>query len=258
MNSKIPQEVTIRTSLLLSRIPIVVSKPTKFESSYRAYQYELEKRLMWTFPAYYYFKKGTLSEHKFLSLQKKPIIKNPKAWFPKGVPDIRHNRDRRMKQDVILPQKDNDKDDYLTRPIAKNSIETEDDLRANYSSLERKLRNNLYLLVREKDTGSWKLPSFEVLNSEDGAGLHEIAEKGLRDIGGVNINTWTVSNKPVSAITNSKKQTVEFVIKSHILAGKFNLKNSDKFTDFAWLTKIEAKDKVDNDYYEKIDHLLSG
>ena len=37
----------------------------------------------------------------FLTLpeQKKPISKQPGVWYPQGIPDIRHGRERSTKQD---------------------------------------------------------------------------------------------------------------------------------------------------------------
>ena len=74
MATKVPE--TIRAALILARSPIVVPALTKFESQYIKYKYELEKRLMWTFPAYYYFKKGTMSEYKFQVAQKSQFLNN--------------------------------------------------------------------------------------------------------------------------------------------------------------------------------------
>ncbi|PAK97860.1 hypothetical protein B8W96_12420, partial [Lentilactobacillus parakefiri] len=68
------------------------------------YQSELERRLMWTFPSYFYFKKGTLTERRFQSAQKGVISKQPGVWFPKGVPDVKHNRERSQKQEIMLPK----------------------------------------------------------------------------------------------------------------------------------------------------------
>ncbi|CAB4253828.1 similar to Saccharomyces cerevisiae YNL252C MRPL17 Mitochondrial ribosomal protein of the large subunit [Maudiozyma barnettii] len=246
--------VPIRANLILSRIPLVVPEQTKIEQQYHDYQNQLERRMMWTFPAYHYFKKGTLSEHKFLSVQKKPIIKNPDVWYPKGVPDIQHGRERSKAQEVILPQNEGGEGSNITRPVEKNPIITTADESGDKSSLERRLRNTLYLLVNYKKTG-WNFPKFEM---KDGASLDTVAENGLRTIGGDNINTWTVSKKPAGVI-KSEDGSCDFFIKSHILAGKFNIANDSKndITEYAWLTKKEIAEKLNKDQFQLTEYLLT-
>lgn len=250
MATKVPE--TIRAALILARSPIVVPALTKFESQYIKYKYELEKRLMWTFPAYYYFKKGTMSEYKFQVAQKKPISKQPGVWYPQGIPDIRHGRERSTKQEVIIPKDENTASDTsVSRPVVKNPIITKADESNDTTSLERQLRKTLYLLVKTKPNGEWKFPSFEV--NSDGE-LHEVAESGLRDIGGSKINTWTVSKKPVKVLADETDGALEFFIKSRILTGEFVPKNKD--IEFKWLTRDEIKDFVKKDYYDNTEFLL--
>lgn len=248
------KNVPIRANLILSRIPLVVPEQTKMEKQYHEYQNQLERRLMWTFPAYHYFKKGTLSEHKFLSVQNKPISKVPGVWYPKGIPDIQHGRERSKAQEVILPTSETGEGTNLTRPVEKNSIVTPADESGDTASLERRLRNTLYLLVNYKKTG-WNFPKFEI---KDGASLDVIAENGLRNIGGENINTWTISKKPAGVVKN-KDGSCDFFIKSHILAGKFDIAKEAKneIKEYAWLTKEEIQEKLNKDYFNETEYLLS-
>lgn len=277
----------IKSSLILSRTPIVTKDISEFEKLFYNYQEELERRLMWTFPKWFYFKKGTVAEREFTQAQKYPIPPARGVWFPNGVPDIKHGRDRRFKQEVILPKKhveleesnsaSNSSDataaelndlDNVGRPIKQNPRITKFDELNDQTSLERKLPRTLYLLVKES-TGNWKFPSFNVESSNEDNGLHKIAEDGLRLIGGDKINTWTVSNSPAAVIkydstgkivdnNNDQNLTREFLIKSHIIAGKFDLQKSNKsITDYKWLVKEEIKELVDKSYYSKIEHLLN-
>lgn len=229
---------------------------------------------MWTFPKWYYFKKGTVAEREFTEAQKYPTPAARGVWFPQGVPDLKHGRDRRFKQDVILPSKHQDTEadadadadavddlDDVGRPIRPFSRITKADEINDQSSLERKLPRTLYLLIN--DGKSWKFPSFNVENEI--LGLHQVAENGLRTIGGDKINTWSVSNTPAAIIKyNSNNQiddsasdVSEFLMKSHIIAGKFDLQKSANIKDFKWLVKEEIAELVDDAYYNKIDHLLS-
>ncbi|EDO19073.1 hypothetical protein Kpol_2000p38 [Vanderwaltozyma polyspora DSM 70294] len=248
----------ILSSIVLSRNPIVTPDLTEMESNYYKYQSGLERRLMWTFPDYFYFKKGTLSQNKFANLQKGPISKLPGVWFPKGLPDIKQSRERSQKQNVLLPKGASNegpsKEEDLSRPVVPNSRITEADKKGDISSIERKLSRTLYLLVKNKG-GKWTFPKFEV---SDNSGLHIRVETGLREIGGEEINTWTVSRTP-AAVMNHKNGSNEFFIKSHILGGKFELQDPSKtlVTDFAWLTKEEIKDLVDKSYYKGTEFMLS-
>ena len=247
----------ISAGLILSRIPIVTPELTKLESQYYEYQAALRERLMWTFPHYFYFKRGTLAERRFLLAQKGPISKQPGVWFPQGVPDIKHNRERSKKQEVNLPKQEREEavgsqpDADISRPIAPNSRVTQADKTNDLSSLERKLSRTLYLLVKNKE-GSWTFPSFPV----EGKPLHTRAEEGLRERGGVNMNTWTVSNTPAAALKKSDGSH-EFLIKSHILAGKFDLQDNKTLADFAWLTKEEVQERVEANYYNEVGFLLA-
>ncbi|CCH58363.1 hypothetical protein TBLA_0A05700 [Henningerozyma blattae CBS 6284] len=247
----------INSGLILSRIPIVTPDLTEFEKKYYNYQSELEKRLMWTFPYYFYFRKGTLAERRFLKAQKYPVSKQPGVWYPKGIPDIRQNRERRSKQDVILPKEQEDINESLekiSRPVVPNPRTTKADETGDLTSLERKLSRTLYLLLKNK-TGEWEFPTFQL--KEDDALLHLNAETGLRTLGGKNINTWTVSKTPVAAYENNNGSDITFFIKSHILGGKFDLQENDTYSNFAWLTKDEVKNHIKTDYFNKVDCLLS-
>lgn len=258
MSTNAASNVTIKTAMILSRIPLVTPKLEKFEELYYKYQSELERRLMWTFPAYFYFKKGTLAEHKFIKAQRGPISKQPGVWFPRGVPDLKHLRERSSKQNIVLPKNESSDEgdtrqplDDASRPLVKNSIETEADSKNNTKSLERKLQRTLYLVVRSNN-GTWTLPSFDAM---PGKFLHEAAELGLRTIGGDQIHTWTVSPTPAAVLKSGN--VFEFLIKSHILAGKFEPVDKTKCTEYAWLHKDEIKELLSENYYGSIAHLLS-
>lgn len=246
----------ILAGLILSRIPIVTKDMTALEKQYYEYQSALKERLMWTFPHYFYFKRGTLAERRFLLAQKGPISKQPGVWFPKGVPDVKHNRERSRKQVVNLPKQESSNteaqsQDDISRPVVPNSRVTEADKNKDFSSLERQLSRTLYLLTKSNE-GVWSFPSFAVEDKP----LHISAEEGLRALGGENINTWTVSNTP-TAVLQKDSGAHEFLIKSHILAGRFDLQKNKHVTDFAWLTKEEVGERVSEDYFNEVRFLLT-
>ncbi|CCC66635.1 hypothetical protein NCAS_0A00750 [Naumovozyma castellii] len=275
MSIPVIRKPAIRAGLILSRTPIIAPELTKLESQYYAYQSELEKRLMWTFPAYYYFKRGSLASHRFIKAQKWPVSKAPGVWYPRGVPDIRHGRERRLKQEVVLPKEKKDVTESTgstggsesvtdltdaSRPIVPNSRITEADKLNDLKSLERQLSRTLYLLVQDKSLGKWIFPSFDVVKdtTEEVKPLHEVAEDGLRSLVGPNINTWTVSGTPASVL-KQENDVYEFLIKSHILAGNLELtkKGLEQIGEYAWLTRDEIKEHVETSYFENVEFLLA-
>lgn len=240
-----PTMRALKASIVLSRIPIVTPEPPAFAKAYYRYMSELESRLMWTFPWYYYFKKGTLAFRRFSDLQTSPIPRHKGVYYARGLPDVKHNRERRMKQIVNLPETASEQDGVLDT-IKPQSRVTEADAKNDETSLARKLDLTLYLLVNGQQ--GWRFPAFNV--ADDATSLHEVAEKGLRELGGENIVTWTVSNTPAAVI---KEAEPIFLIKSHIIQGRFDPRDK---VQFAWLSKNEIADRVDGDYFKKIEVLL--
>lgn len=246
----------IAAGLLLSRAPIVTPEINQLESQYYEYQSELRRRLMWTFPYYFYYKKGTVAERRFISAQRGPVSRQPGVWYPKGVPDIKHNRERSKKQEIVLPRENSEgsqSDDDLSRPIVPNSRRTQADEKGDLSSLERQLARTLYLLV-EDTRGEWRFPSFELEN--DDLPLHVNADQGLKGLGGNELLTWSVSNTPAGVLQNPRG-THEFLMKYHILAGKFELQDKKNFRKFAWLTKDEIRQYVNEKYFAETGFLLA-
>lgn len=258
----------ISATLLLSRNPIITADLPSFENKYYKYQNELWKRLMWTFPKWYYYRPGTISEQRYRELNKAPVFNNPNLEYPNGRPEIRHQRDRRFKQEIILPKTykeaveggkediEVEATDNLSRKIIPNSRTTKADESGDLSSLERKLSRTLYLIINKSNESKaeWILPNFSETSSETLKPLHQLAEEGLYKIGGESINYFNVSKTPCHLYDKSEKSK-EFIIKSHILSGDF--KSQDSLLKHLWLTKDELKDYLNKEYYEDIKHLLS-
>lgn len=253
--SKQVAQLPIVAGLILSRTPIVTPEPSAFEKAYYHYQDQLERRLMWTFPRFYYYKKGSIAERKFNDAQRGPPSKQPGVWFPRGDPDILFGRERRAQQDVVLAKDDNssdsllpgssENDDSMSRPISFNSRTTPHE--DNTHELARKLDRTLYLLT--KQNGKWLFPAYSL---KEGEPLHVATERGLREQGGENINTWVVSNTP--ALFLKQGDVSSFFIKSHILHGKFVPSGVE---DFGWFTKEEIKELVDGKYFEELSPVLN-
>jgi len=225
-----------KAGVLLSRTPIVTPRPSAFAAAYYKYMGELERRLMWTFPSFFYFKRGTLAQRKFNDLQTGPVPRHKDVYFPRGLPDVHFNRDRRFKETVKIVPDEQEK-------VRQQPRETGDE--QTTTSLARKLDQTLYLLVKDKE---WRLPAYDVDDAVPS--LHEAAEAGLRSAGGELMNLWTVSNTPAAVLKSN--EVPEFVIKLHILHGQFQPAKGE----FAWLTKDEIKEKVSPKYFEEVEALL--
>lgn len=240
----------VSATLLLLRTPVITADLPEFQKTYYKYQKELWKRLMWTFPKWFYYRPGTISEQKYRELNKNPVYNNPNVEFVGGRPEIRQQRDRRFKQEVKLPKTydelstETTDGDSLSRKIVPNSRITKADEANDLTSLERKLSRTLYLLV-SSDGKKWSFPTF----SGEGP-LHQIAEDGLFAAGGEQINYFNVSKKPFHVHTAGDEK--QFFIKSHILSGEF--KGNEKHM---WLTREEAAEYLDKTYFEEIEHLMS-
>lgn len=255
---------SIKSTILLTRSPIVTADLTPFEKVYYNYQEELQRRLMWTFPQYYYFRKGTLSERRFTAAQKGPVTKQPGVYYEKGTPDVVHNRERRLKQNIVIPKAETNDDvnlDEISRPVIPNSRVTEADKAKDYKSLERLLPRSLYLLVKDSSS-NWRLPAFPL--QEETTPLHINAEAGLRQLGGEAINTWSVSNTPAAVLkfnagklVENKDEPVdarEYIVRSRILSGAFT---PEQGVDYVWVAKEEVEERTGAEYFRKIECLLS-
>ncbi|KAI5967940.1 hypothetical protein CANMA_002708 [Candida margitis] len=256
---------SISSTLILSRLPIITQDLTSFESQFYKYQSELWRRLMWTFPKWFYFKQGTMAELRYRQINKNPVSYNPKMSYPRGKPDLKHLRDRRFRQYIRAPKtyKEEDeiamgqdqsefKENEISRKIVPPSRITEADENNDTTSLERKLSRTLYLVIKETNAGNnatWKLPNFKESN-ENLQPLHVLAEEGLYQLGGKKINYFNVSKVPCHHNANK-----EYFIKSHILSGSFEAQSDS--VQHQWATKEELKELLPKEYYSDISHLLS-
>lgn len=227
----------------------------KFQAQYYNYQKELLKRLMWTFPKWFYFREGTLAEQNFRELNQNPVHNNPNIEFIGGRPEIRHQRDRRFKQVLRLPKAYQEGEEGETtgldtdKPVVPNSRVTDADTKNDTTSLERKLARTLYLVVSRDKGKSWNFPNF----ASESTPLHKAAEEGLYSLGGSKINYFNVS--PTPCHVHSSDKTKEFFIKLRILAGAFVAQ--EKGLTHKWLTSEELGEHLRKDYYQEIKHLMS-
>ncbi|KAG8890572.1 54S ribosomal protein L17 mitochondrial [Tulasnella sp. 332] len=223
-----PTGPQLSTSIILNRSPLLTPKPSSFASSYNAYQYKLSRALSTPFPQHFYFKKGSTLQQRFHNEEIDRDHKSFGAGFGKGA---------RLR----LPPENYDK------PLPR---ESEADKIGDVQSLDRSGERNLYLVVKTKQ-GIWKLPQAVAAS---GDALHVAARKQLIQQCGEAMDTWIVGRQPVGFYEDEEKI---FFFKAHIFAGQVSRDTSSDMEDFAWLTKQEIADRVEEKYWTGIKDMLS-
>ncbi|KAG8987467.1 54S ribosomal protein L17 mitochondrial [Tulasnella sp. JGI-2019a] len=219
-----PSGPRLSTSIILNRSPLLTPKPDSFVSSYNAYQYKLSRALSTPFPQHFYFNKGSTLQQRFHNEEIDRDHKSFGAGFGKGA---------RLR----LPPESYDK------PLPR---ESEADRTGDVKSLDRNGDRNLYLVVKN---GAWKLPQAV---AAPGDALHVAARKQLLQQCGEGMDTWIVGRQPVGFFEDEEKI---FFFKAHIFAGQV-AKDASSMEDFAWLTKQEIANRVDEKYWSGIKDML--
>jgi large subunit ribosomal protein L46 len=129
----------ILAGAILSRIPQITPTPTGFEKAYLDHCHKLSKRESLPFPADLYFKKGTVNERRW---------KEKLAQEEQGV------------EAAVQEENNTDINNIFNTFVKKNSRITEADKKNDIKSLERKLDQFLYLIV--KNNNEWQFPNTEV------------------------------------------------------------------------------------------------
>lgn len=171
-NAPSSSSTKIISSLILSRPPIVLREPTKFEQAYHEYNRQLSEALQQPFPKDFYFKKGSAAEKRFEEDQaassqgfsaiasaagKGKDAKKGKASAA-GASEGRTTGSAEGEDNKLLPK--------TTEADAKNDVR----------SLERKLDRTLYLLVKGK--GGWKFPAKALVDTKH-ENLHDVSVSSL-------------------------------------------------------------------------------
>ncbi|KAM3072015.1 hypothetical protein ACMFMF_007412 [Clarireedia jacksonii] len=141
--------------------------------------------------------------------------------------------------------------------------ETEADRKGDQRSLERRLAETLYLVVKGGREGenAWGFPRGEIVGREM---LHTAAERILRQTAGTNMNTWIVGYVPIGFSTIepsekfSRKGEKVFFMKGRIMAGQANLKGNEMgVSDWKWVTKGELQGLVTPRYWSQVRGMLA-
>ncbi|KAM3073861.1 hypothetical protein ACMFMG_008482 [Clarireedia jacksonii] len=266
---------SISTGVVLSRPPLLTPEQTPFEKSFFLYQKRLNERLALPFTQYFYFKDDTPAEAAWKKYRKE---RNGVAGRDLG--GYQAYGEERW-HDEVLVGSDLAEPDKVREKLVKEAVggdetsgeevegieifprETEADRKGDQRSLERRLAETLYLVVKGGREGenAWGFPRGEIVGREM---LHTAAERILRQTAGTNMNTWIVGYVPIGFSTIepsekfSRKGEKVFFMKGRIMAGQANLKGNEMgVSDWKWVTKGELQGLVTPRYWSQVRGMLA-
>lgn len=249
-----PPTPPVRAAMLLHRAPLLTPTPTPFEQSYYAYTSRLRLALSNPPPLDFYYKKGSLTERRFMRSQ----------W----------TRERDAFGERLAGKKVDVGDIPAEEDVALNT-RTEGDVSAagegeGRTKVERAGAGHVYLFVKDKQTGSWGLPTGGLEGKE---ALHEAAVRSVTDGLGKGMDTWLVTRKPIGLIEQSGENVSPeslcagislilrqtFIFKSRIIMGTPTLPSTSPYSEYAWLTKDEAREVVggEGEVWSRVGPLLN-
>ncbi|KAK4044602.1 39S mitochondrial ribosomal protein L46-domain-containing protein [Parachaetomium inaequale] len=275
----------IKSSLILTRPPLLTRDQTPFESAYYLYQKRLNERLTAPFRRPFFFKRDTAADLDFrIKLGERHGVpaKDIGRYNPRGrmawndevlvgstTSDPAYVVDRLLADAEVRVSEDGEplaaeERVPVERPVPRR---TEADEKGDVRRLDRALDRTLYLVVRrgEGEGARWEFPTGVVPTEE---ALHETAARVLTESAGVNMNTWIVGRVPVAhhvvkpVLGDDGASVAEpgekvFFLKGRIMAGQADLAgNKHSLTDFKWLTREELQDVLPADYYHSVRNMM--
>ncbi|KAI8070768.1 39S mitochondrial ribosomal protein L46-domain-containing protein [Gongronella butleri] len=232
----------ILASVIVARPPQITRDASPFEAAYFDYKEKLERGAAAVFPQDFYFKKGSLAERRW---KEETAARD----------DAMTQADVSLSQSVQQQQQQQQQEAHVATLAAR--ITPADKSENDTKTLDRALQRNLYLIVKQQ--GKWQFPQTDLQPNEY---LHEAAERHLHEACGNDMDVWFVGRQPVSHYKQapSRKDATDgtkiFFIKARVYAGQVKPNNND-VKDFAWLTKDELPNYLDNDYYKAVQDSLS-
>ncbi|KAJ9127793.1 hypothetical protein QFC24_000076 [Naganishia onofrii] len=191
--------------MLLHRTPLLTPTPTPFESTYYAYTSRLRMALSNPAPVEFFYKKGSLTERRFLRAQyerEREVFGERLAGRKVDVGDIPEEEGVKL-----LKRLESDE----PRASVNGAEEVQE---GDMTKVERVGAGDVYLLVKEKSTGRWGLPVGSLNEKE---ALHEAAVRNLSEGLGQGMDTWLVTRKPVGLIQGkTPEEHVSRVASRHV------------------------------------------
>ncbi|EAQ91246.1 hypothetical protein CHGG_03181 [Chaetomium globosum CBS 148.51] len=262
----------IKSSLILTRAPLLTREQTPFESAFYFYQKRLNERLTAPFRRQFYFKQDTAADLDFrIKLAERHGVpaKDIGRYNPRGrmawndelltgsttsdpaelVNKLLADAEVRVSEDgePIAPEERVP----VERPAPRRS---EADEKGDVRRLDRAMERTLYLVVRRE----WE----EVVGGVKKK--REAAARVITESAGPNMNTWVVGRVPVAhhvvkPVVGEDGTTVvdrgakTFFLKGRIMTGQADLAgNKHGLTDFKWLTREELQEVLPEEYYHSV------
>ncbi len=165
----------------------MLREPTKFEQAYHEYNRQLSEALQQPFPKDFYFKKGSAAEKRF---------EEDQSSSPQGFSAIASAAAASSSSSAAKGKGGKPKDASSTPAVATTSTSsgadgdaesrplprtTEADAKNDVRSLERKLDQTLYLVVKQKSKGAatWRFPA-KALADIKHENLHDVSRSRVR------------------------------------------------------------------------------
>ncbi|SPO31232.1 related to MRPL17 - mitochondrial ribosomal protein, large subunit [Ustilago trichophora] len=255
----------IISSLILSRPPVVLREPTKFEQAYHEYNRQLSEALQQPFPKDFYFKKGSAAEKRFEEDQASSplgfsaIAAAASGSAAKGKGGKNKEAAAASASAPAAPSNVTD-GEAESRPLPRT---TEADAKNDVRSLERKLDRTLYLVVKQKSgkgAATWRFPA-KALSNTKRENLHDVAPASVTENLGNKLDIWMVSNLPVGLYKSANSAAEKtYFLRGHVLAGNAELANKGEVEEFQWLTKEEIEKLMEqskeSSYWQNVEDLL--
>ncbi|PQE08848.1 50S ribosomal subunit L30 protein [Rutstroemia sp. NJR-2017a WRK4] len=265
----------LATGIVLSRPPLLTPEQSPFEKSFFLYQKRLNERLALPFTQYFYFKKDTPAIAAW-----KKHVKERNGVAGRDVGGYEAYGEEGWNDEVLVGS-DIAEPERVRQGLVKEAIgaeevvgeevqgievyprETEADRKGDMRSLERRLAETLYLVVKGGKEGenAWGFPRGELGGREM---LHTAAERILHQTAGKNMNTWIVGHVPIGFSTIepsakfSRKGEKVFFMKGRIMAGQVDLKGNEMgVTDWKWVTRGELQGLVTPRYFSQVRGMLA-
>lgn len=210
----------LKAAMLIHRAPLLTPTPSPLDQAYHQYSSSLRLALSNPVPTEFYFKKGSLTERRFSRAQwqrEKAVFGDKLAGKQPDVGELPVEEEPKLNA--------REQEGEVEEPSAEAA-----------KKVERQGEGNLYLMVKDKKSGKWSLPTGGL---EKGEALHEAASRIVSTQVGEDMDLWLVTRKPIGLIEDASEKT--FIFKSHILAGAPSPTSSSSYSDYAWLTKEEIR-----------------
>ncbi|XP_040270109.1 39S ribosomal protein L46, mitochondrial isoform X1 [Bufo bufo] len=173
-----------------------------------------------------------------------------------------YDSDEEEEQDIVMAQDLEDTWEQKWKQMKLAPRVTEADEKNDRTSLNRKLENNLVLLVKEKigNEDIWMFPQIEWVAGET---MRQTAERALSDLSDNRVEAHFLGNAPCGFYKYKFPKTMRnedivgakvFFFKA-LLKGKSSLTNQKK-RDYVWVCKDELKDYLKPAYLLEVNKFV--